>query len=330
MSWRRGEIMANDERKRILVAVDGSDQALEAVRYVGLNVPRDRVEVVIFHVMTKIPESFWDLEKEPVFQYRIANIGDWESQQEKMIQAFMERARAALAGLGIPDSAVTTRIEERKEGIARDILAESHNGYSAVVVGRRGLSQLKDFVMGSVSNKLIGKLVHVPIWVVSGTRHAPKMLLSVDTSEEALQTVDYVGSMTGATGPFEITLFHAIRGLDVFLQGFGDSYMLSHDRDWVQRVDRELEHAEEEVLEVFEEARGRLAKAGVPPERVTQKVVKGVASRAGAIVDEAEMGGHDTIVVGRRGLSKIQEFFMGRVSSKVVQLAGAQTVWVVS
>jgi len=35
-------------------------------------------------------------------------------------------------------------------------------------------------------------------------------------------------------------------------------------------------------------------------------------------------------VVGRRGLSKIQEFFMGRVSSKVVQLAGAQTVWVVS
>jgi nucleotide-binding universal stress UspA family protein len=322
--------MATDERKRILVAVDGSDQALEAVRYVGLNVPIDRVEVVILHVMTKIPESFWDLEKEPVFQYRIANIGAWESQQEKMIQTFMEKACTALTALGFPDSAVTTRIEERKEGIARDILAESHKGYNAVVLGRRGLSQLKDFVMGSVASKLIGKLVHVPIWVVSGTRHAPRMLLSVDTSEEALHTVDYVGSMTGATGPFEITLFHAIRGLDVFLQGFGDSYMLTHDRDWVQRVDRELEHAEEEILEAFEEARERLAKAGVPQERVMQKVVKGVASRAGAIVDEAEAGGYDTIVVGRRGLSKIQEFFMGRVSSKVVQLAGAQTVWVVS
>ncbi len=322
--------MASDERKRILVAVDGSDQALEAVRYVGLSVPKDRVEVVVFHVMTKIPESFWDLEKEPVFQYRIANIGAWESQQEKMIQAFMGKARAVLAELGIPDSAVTTRVEARKEGIARDILAESHKGYSAVVVGRRGLSQLKDLVMGSVANKLIGKLVHVPIWVVSGTRHAPRMLLSLDTSEEALQTVDYVGSMVGAAGPFEITLFHAIRGLDVFLQGFGDSYMLTHDRDWVQRVDRELEHAEEEVLEAFEEARERLAKAGFPLERVTQKVVKGVASRAGAIVDEAEAGGYDTIVVGRRGLSKIQEFFMGRVSSKVVQLAGAQTIWVVS
>jgi nucleotide-binding universal stress UspA family protein len=322
--------MANDERKRILVAVDGSDQSLEAVRYVGLNVPKDRVEVVIFHVMTKIPESFWDLEKEPAFHYKIANIGAWESQQEKMIEAFMARARAALTELGIPESAVATRIEVRKEGIARDILVESHNGYSAVVVGRRGLSQLNDQIMGSVANKLIGKMIHVPIWVVSGIHHAPRMLLTVDTSEEALQTVDYVGSMVDATGPFEITLFHAIRGLDVFLQGFGDSYMLSHDRDWVQRVDRELEHAEEEVLAAFEGARKRLARAGIPPERVTQKIITGVASRAGAIVDEAENGGYDTIVVGRRGLSKIQEFFMGRVSSKVLQLVRVQTVWVVS
>lgn len=322
--------MANGDRKRILVAVDGSDQALEAVRYVGLSVPKDQVEVVVYHVMTKIPESFWDLEKEPVFQYKIANIGAWESQQEQMIQSFMVKSRAVLTEMGIPDGAVTTRVEDRKAGIARDILVESHKGYSAVVVGRTGLSQLKDLVMGSVANKLIGKLVHVPVWVVSGNRHTPRMLLTVDASEEAMQTVDYVGSMVGATGPFEITLFHAIRGMDVFLQGFGDSYLLTHDRDWVQRVDRELEHAEQEILSGFEEARKRLAKAGVPAERVSQKVVKGVASRAGAIADEAEGGGYDTIVVGRRGLSKIQEFFMGRVSSKVIQLARSQTIWVVS
>jgi nucleotide-binding universal stress UspA family protein len=193
-----------------------------------------------------------------------------------------------------------------------------------------GLSQLKDLVMGSVASKLIGKLVHVPIWVVSGARHAPKLLLSVDTSEEALRSVDHVGSMAGAGSPFEITLFHAIRGLNVFLQGFGDSYMLSHDKDWIERVDREIENAEEEILEVFEKARERLIGAGVSPDRITEKVVKGVASRAGAIVDEAENAGYDTIVVGRRGLSRIQEFFMGRVSSKVLQLARTQTVWVVS
>jgi nucleotide-binding universal stress UspA family protein len=322
--------MSGDERKRILVAVDGSDQALEAVRYVGLSVPADRVEVVVLHIMTKVPESFWDLEREPAFHYRFADIGAWEAQQEQMIQSFMDRARSALAELGIPQGAVTTRVEARKEGIARDILTESRQGYDAVAVGRMGLSQLKDLVMGSVASKLIGKLVHVPIWVVAGARHAPRMLLSVDTSEEAMRTVEHVAAMVGERGPFEITLFHAIRGLNVFLQGFGDSYMLTHDQEWIDRVDKELEVAEQEVLQAFDIARQKLIGAGVSPDRVKQKVVKGVASRAGAIVDEAEKGGHDTIVVGRRGLSKIQEFFMGRVSSKVLQLARAQTVWVVS
>jgi len=326
----RRVVMADDERIRILVAVDGSDQALEAVRYVGLNVPAERLEVVIFHVMTKIPESFWDLEKEPAFHYRIANIGAWEAQQEAMIQAFMSKARAVLQECGVPDGAVTTRIEVRKEGIARDILTESLQGYRAVVVGRMGISQLKDLVMGSVAGKLIGKLVHVPIWVVSGDRHAPKLLLAVDTSEEAMRTVEHVGLVAGGGSPLHITLFHAIRGLNVFLQGFGDSYMLSHDKDWIARVDKELEHAEGEIREVFSRAKERLVGAGVPPERISEKVVKGVASRAGAIVDEAESGGHDTIAVGRRGLSRIQEFFMGRVSSKVLQLARTKTVWVVS
>jgi nucleotide-binding universal stress UspA family protein len=322
--------MADGNRRRILVAVDGSEQALEAVRYVGLNVPKDQVEVVVFHVMTRIPESFWDLEREPAFQYKIANIGAWESQQEEMIQSFMAKARETLQEMGIPEDAVITRVEERKAGIARDILAESHNGYSAVVVGRTGISQLKDLVMGSVANKLIGKLVHVPVWVVSGNRHAPKMLLTVDASTEAMKTVEYVGSMIGTAGPFDITLFHAIRGMDIFLQGFGDSYLLTHDQEWLDRVDRELERAEEEILAAFEAARQKLTKAGVPAERVSQKVIKEVASRAGAIVDEAEQGGYDTIVVGRRGLTRIQEFFMGRVSSKVIQLARSQTVWVVN
>lgn len=321
--------MASEERKRILVAVDGSEQALEAVRYVGLNVPKDRVEVVIYHVMTKIPESFWDLEKEPAFQYKIANIGAWEAQQEKMIQDFMEKARRILADTGIPADSVSVRIEARKAGIARDILAESHNDYHAVVVGRRGLSQLKDLVLGSVANKLIGKLVHVPVWVVAGDRHAPKMLVAMDTSLEAMRMVDYVGSMVRG-GPFEITLFHAIRGLDVFLQGFSESFLLTQDKEWLERMDREMDRAEQDILKAFEEAREKLGRAGVAEERVSQKVVKDVSSRAGAIVDEAETGGYDTIVVGRRGLSRIQEFFMGRVSSKIIQLARSQTVWVVS
>ena len=59
-------------------------------------------------------------------------------------------------------------------------------------------------------------------------------------------------------------------------------------------------------------------------------MITGVVSRAGAIVDEARHGGYGTVVIGRRGISKVEEFFMGRVSSKVINLAKDLSVWVVS
>jgi len=34
--------------------------------------------------------------------------------------------------------------------------------------------------------------------------------------------------------------------------------------------------------------------------------------------------------VGRRGLSRIQEFYMGRVGNKVMQMAREMAIWVVS
>ncbi|MEZ4548914.1 MAG: universal stress protein [Desulfobacterales bacterium] len=47
-------------------------------------------------------------------------------------------------------------------------------------------------------------------------------------------------------------------------------------------------------------------------------------SRAGAIIREATDNGFGAIVVGRRGISKVEEFFLGRVSTKVIH--GGETI----
>jgi nucleotide-binding universal stress UspA family protein len=47
-------------------------------------------------------------------------------------------------------------------------------------------------------------------------------------------------------------------------------------------------------------------------------------------VEEAQKNGFGTIVIGRRGLSKVRQFMMGRVSNKVLQLARDLAVWVVN
>ena len=52
-------------RSKILLALDGSDQALEATRYASQLFSPNRIEVVLFHVTTEIPERFWDVEKDP-------------------------------------------------------------------------------------------------------------------------------------------------------------------------------------------------------------------------------------------------------------------------
>lgn len=321
--------MSQATKKKMLLAVDGSEQAMEAVCYVSKILPPERMEIVLFHVMTKIPESFWDLEKEPAFHHKIANIRAWEIQQEKIIKEFMENAGALLMDAGFQKDSFIVKIQERKEGIARDIVAESRKDYSAVVLGRTGLSELKDLVLGSIANKLMERVTHIPVWIVGGSPRPGKVLISMDTSEWAMKAVDYVGSMLDGSES-EVLLFHAVRGFDIFQRGSGKSFVPSHDKDWIERAEKELTEAGKAIEPAFEEAQKRLVAAGLAADRVSHKVVTGVGSRAGAVVAEAQQGGFDTIVVGRRGLSRVQEFFMGRVSNKVIQMARKMAIWVVS
>jgi nucleotide-binding universal stress UspA family protein len=300
-------------KQRILLAVDGSDQAFEAVLYVSQLFPPNRLEVVLFHVTSKIPESFWDIEKNPTFRHQLAPVAAWAVQQQTAIQEFMEKSRQLFVEQGVPEEAVSIKSQERQVGIARDIVREAQKDYDSVVVGRWGVSKLKDLVWGSIANKLVGHLTHIPLCVVGGAPEAGKILVALDTSEEGMGTVDYLGTMVDGTD-WGITLFHVIRGLDFVLPETGEI----------------LQDIEGAVKALLEQAVGRLEKAGLRPEQISTKTASGVASRAKAIVEEAKNGDYGTIVVGRRGLSRVDEFFMGSVSSKVMQLAQEMAVWVVS
>ena len=175
--------MNDSVREKILVANDGSEHSLQMVRYVSSIVDRNRFEVVLFHVVTRVPESFIDFEqKTSAYSYRLVSVETWEEQHHNAILEFMEKARTILLDAGFPSEAITLRIDDRKVGIARDIAAESKKGYAALVVGRRGLSDLKDFMLGSVAEHVLG-LVPVPVWIVGGDSPAARVLACLDGSE---------------------------------------------------------------------------------------------------------------------------------------------------
>lgn len=52
----------NQTKKKILVAIDGSNYALDAVRYVSKIPTFQDMDVALFHVRSDIPECYWDLE----------------------------------------------------------------------------------------------------------------------------------------------------------------------------------------------------------------------------------------------------------------------------
>jgi nucleotide-binding universal stress UspA family protein len=162
---------------------------------------------------------------------------------------------------------------------------------------------------------------------VGGTPQSDKILVALDTSEEAMRTVDFVGAMVDGTER-KVTLFHVIRGLDLGSQRYDATFVLH--QEWEGEVRKHFREAERSTEALFQEAVGRLENAGVEDDRISTKVVTGVASRAKAIVDEASKGDYGTIVMGRRGLSRLEEFFIGRVSNKVMQLAQEMAVWVVN
>jgi nucleotide-binding universal stress UspA family protein len=299
--------MTTRKDRRVLLAVDGSNYALGAVRYISNILSPRNTEVVMFHVHNKIPESYWDLEREASPSWRVSEVRAWEREYEKTLKEYMEKAKGIPLSAGFPEDSIKLKMPKREKGIARDIVTEAKNGYHCVVLGRRGMSKLKDLVLGSVSTKLTDRLDFAPLIVVGKNPDSRALLLALDGSKNSMRAVDFVGAMVGGDNR-EVGLIHVIRGENKSL----------------------IEEEKKRISAVFDDAQTRLIESGFKPYQLKTRIITGAQSRAGAIFLEAKSNGYGTIVVGRKGLSKVRDFFMGRVSNKVIHMAKKHATWVVN
>ncbi|MBU3949097.1 MAG: universal stress protein [Proteobacteria bacterium] len=308
---------------RVLIPVDGSKQSLTAVRYVGNILKPKNARVVLFYVDSELPESFWDLEKNPEFRSKLAPVKAWAAQRKQLVSDSMTKASKILINDGFPAEALSTKMQGRKIGIARDILQEANTGeYRAVVVGRTGISNAKGIVLGSVANKLIGNLVEMPLIIIGGKPNTNKFLIAFDGSKGSMKCVTTAGAMLNNTDS-EIMICHVIRSLGIEQQSLSDIPISELEKDWTEANIKKIKPA-------MEEAKKKLIAAGINPSKISEKILTDKASRAGSIIAEAREGGYGTIILGRRGLSATQEYFIGRVSRKILHMAKKFAVWVVN
>jgi nucleotide-binding universal stress UspA family protein len=318
--------MVKSGKRRILVTLDGSEASLDTIGYLAHVLSGTDIELTLFSVMPKAPESFWDIEKEP--DPSVSTI--WRADRQKGVESIMERSRLMLMDAGFARDNIRMKIVEREAGIARDIIRESDKGYDAVVAGRLGMNPFTRLVVGSVANKLIDSLHQLPVWVVSRSVRSKKFLLALDASPGAMRCVSFAGWMLAGTDA-EFTLFHILRDYDFRLTQTGRSDgEVPETSLWHHKGQAELEKAKHAMHTVMHQAANELSKVGIASDRIASKLMTGMASRAGAILAQAILGGYSTIVIGRRGLSQVGEFSMGRVCNKVIQLSNEITVWVVN
>lgn len=304
--------------KKILVLADGSERSLKTVQYLCNTLPPDGFQVVLFHVFDPVPECYWDLENQPKKKDAIRQLRSWEEQKRKHIENFMENARTLFVNSGFDPSSAKIKIRNRQAGIARDIVKEAETGYGAVAMARHGFGALVSFSMGSVASKLFSKIGVLPLIIVGDAPLNKKILLAVDGSESSEKMAEFVGSYIG--GPdHEVVLFHVIRGFDAVIPECPD-LKIPMDRFELARMEMET---------FFDGLKEKLVRAGLEPAKISEKIVSGEFSRAGAIVREAKENGCSAIAVGRRGISNVEAFLLGRVSNKVIHGGSHHTVWVV-
>jgi len=93
-------------------------------------------------------------ELSPLFRSQQSNFCALEDKKRELVTNAMNRAKETLLSAGFGGDHIEIKIENKHKGVARDILAEAAKGYDLIVLGRRGISGLKEFFLGSTSQKV--------------------------------------------------------------------------------------------------------------------------------------------------------------------------------
>ncbi len=128
-----------------------------------------------------------------------------------------------------------------------------------------------------------------------------RILVAVDGSENSARAVEMVKSLSG-DADLHVTLIHVVQPIYQAVGAYGYVNFSSL-----------LELQEETGRTILSDAKALLDDANVA---VDERLV--VGNRGEEICNVAKAGNYDLIVIGRRGVSRLEEVVLGSVSSYVV------------
>ena len=154
--------------RKILVAFDDSKNAMRAVQFVAETfAPDNKITLLSVLQDTAAMCEMNSPELTPYFVSQQGSFCDLEDKKKELVKESQEKAKKILIDAGFNAKNIICKLNHRKKGVARDIIEEANSGYDMVVMGRRGLSGIKEFVYGSISQKVLHLAKEVSILIVN-------------------------------------------------------------------------------------------------------------------------------------------------------------------
>ena len=145
-----------------------------------------------------------------------------------------------------------------------------------------------------------------------------KILVAVDATPTSEKAVDYIGDIAGKIKEVHVCLLHIYPEPPPGYYASGKSLP-----DYQQTK-------EKEAAGIFAKATAILQKYGINAQAVCRECrMADHSTISQTIINIQEAGEYGTIVVGKRGVSKAEEFLFGSISNALVHHSKNVAVWVI-
>jgi nucleotide-binding universal stress UspA family protein len=158
-----------------------------------------------------------------------------------------------------------------------------------------------------------------------------RFLIALDCSPNCLKVVEYVARILNGDGRFEFMVYHILptTSPDKLRRGQVERIESIHPNRpdlagyfWRGEDEQNMERC-------FSQAKEVLVGGGFQDERISFHYGVESGDLADIIIDKAVELRCTTIVLGRKQLSRVKEFFLGSVSSAVLKMSRGIAVWVI-
>lgn len=151
-----------------------------------------------------------------------------------------------------------------------------------------------------------------------------KILVAVDNSQHTKHAVEYAVAMSPQVNALTFTLFH---GQPVISQFLLDEAKKDKQADVaLKKLVRRNAKASEELLGCH---KAEMVRLGIPERAIDVVTRPRMFGLSKDILDCAQQGLYDAVVVGRRGLSRLQKTLMGSLTADLVAHCRDVPLWIV-